>query len=132
MVGLVEVKLDYDLDHQNPCWVGVRLLRVASVLGGFGAVRVYRTARGLHVRAYVPPMDGEALLRLRGLLNDDYGRINLDWARYVGGLLQWDILFTARWKSWSGWGVEEEVSLDEALDEVIELCASRVQRSRRR
>ncbi len=132
-----EVKLDIDFDKQDPCAVAVRLQKINSVLSRLAYyVGIYRTANGLHIRAELAePISKEVDLALRGLLNDDWERLGLDYWRVGSGLRQFDILFTWRRKEYdreNPVGAEKPISLDDAIALAMTKCQEKVNNIKRR
>ena len=127
---IYEVKIDIDLNKQDPCWVGVRLQKIYTFLSNIcWYVGIYKTANGFHIRGYLrEPINRDTDLVLRAVLNDDRERWRLDLWRTTSGQRQFDILFTYRVKKYDREhkvGSEVPITLEDALKIVEELCMER-------
>ncbi len=126
-----EVKIDIDLTKQDPCAVAIRLQKIYSILRDFSYyVAVYRTANGFHIRAeLLEPVDKGIDLALRGLLNDDWDRLRIDYWRREKGMRQFDILFTWREKQYDREkpiGGEKPIVLDDAVSLAMAKCQEKI------
>jgi hypothetical protein len=128
VLDLIELKIDID-DEQNPCWAGVRLLKIKHFAELIGAVGVftYKSPRGFHVKILMPYVPRDVQLKLRAMLNDDYKRWDLDEERLFRKSIPFDIMFMWRRKTYgevkTRSGGEVPVPIERVLDFLQLQCA---------
>ncbi len=121
-----ELKIDYDLDKEDPCITLINLLKTVTFFTFLypAIMYIYATAHGIHIRILLGrPLDRETHLMLRTTFGDDRWRVARDIVRMKRNYPSWNVLFTWRRKKWDNTTcAETPLDLKTAIKVLEQLC----------